>query len=180
MDKPIQPFQSRGESESYALHYEPYDEALPSVFADVKLLIQNIADHVTVEHVGSTSIPGIGGRNVLDVVIPLSEQNQPALRQALYALGFEDSPFPHYLPLLVGRRQHGDKQYPILLYLVSPGSTVFRDWLRFRNHMRTHPDDAKAYDAVKRHVLASGRVDGEHYQEAKSPFLASMSAKLRH
>lgn len=176
--KPILSFTDATQGADYTVGYHAYDPALAAAFEEVKRLVRDAVGPVTVEHVGSTSIPRVGGRNALDIVIPIKEDEQSTVRQALYELGFQDSPFPHYLPLLVGRLAYQNKEYPILLYVVSPQSSVYQDWLTFRDHMRSHPVEAQAYDAVKRQAIAAGKVDGEEYQEAKNPFLTSMSAKL--
>lgn len=176
--KPIQPLVNSNDDAPYTVQYHPYDATLATAFEEVKRLVRGVAGPIQVEHIGSTSIPGLGGRNVLDVAIPLTEEAQPAARQAMYKLGFQDSPFPHYLPLLVGRLLCRNTSYPILLYLISPQSSVYQNWLKFRDHMRSHPEDVRAYDAIKQNVTAPGDIAGEQYQEAKNPFLASMADKL--
>lgn len=176
--KLIQPFADSNDTAPYTVQYLPYDSALSVAFEEVKRLVQSVAGAILVEHVGSSSVPGLGGRNALDVAIPLAEEAQPTVRSHLYELGFQDSPFPHYLPLLVGRLSYRNTQYPVLLYLVSPQASVYRDWLTFRDYMRSQTADAFAYDAVKRQVAAPG-AEGERYQEAKGPFLAAVSDKIR-
>ena len=137
---------------SYTVEYHPYDSNLPAVFDKVKSLIQQVLPAVQVEHVGSSSIPGVGGRNVIDMVIPAENQDQASVKQQLLALGFEDSPFD---------------------------SDVYRGWTAFRDYMRTHPEDAQAYDTVKQQTIASGNVEVGRYQQAKTPFLVSMTEKIR-
>jgi GrpB-like predicted nucleotidyltransferase (UPF0157 family) len=176
--KPIQGMKAAADNTPYVVQYHAYNPRLPSVFEKIKLLIQSAAGPIAVEHVGSSSIPGVGGRNVLDVAVPAALAKQPEIRRALHELGFEDSPFPHYLPLLVGEVAHEGASYQILLYVVAPDSGVLEGWLRFRDHMRAHPDDARAYDATKREAIAAGRVQGDDYQRAKNPFLAAIAAKL--
>jgi GrpB-like predicted nucleotidyltransferase (UPF0157 family) len=176
--KPIQSMKSVTDDTPYVVQYHAYDPRLPSVFEKIKFLIQSAAGSIPVEHIGSSSIPGVGGRNVLDMAIPAAEAQQPGIRQALYELGFEDAPFPHYLPLLVGEVAFDTKHYQILLYVVAPESSVFGAWLKFRDYMRGHPEEARAYDATKRDAIAKGSVQGDAYQRAKDPFLAAVSAKL--
>jgi GrpB-like predicted nucleotidyltransferase (UPF0157 family) len=176
--KQIRSMKTATDDTPYVVEYHPYDPRLPEVFEMVARLIQTAAGAVVVEHIGSSSIPGVGGRNVLDIAVPAAEPQQPAIRKVLYELGFEDSPFPHYLPLLVGQIAHQSKNYQILLYVVSPESSVFADWLKFRDHMRGHPEDAQAYCTTKQEAVAEAMTGGKDYQEGKSPFLASISAKL--
>jgi dephospho-CoA kinase len=176
--KQIQSMKAAADDMPYVVEYHLYDPRLPSVFEKVKLLIQSAAGPIPVEHVGSSSIPGVGGRNVLDIAIPADPAKQPEIRHVLHELGFENSPFPHYLPLLVGEVAHESANYQILLYVVAPDSSVLEGWLKFRDYMRGHPEDARTYDATKRAAIAAGRVKGDDYQRAKNPFLAAITAKL--
>jgi GrpB-like predicted nucleotidyltransferase (UPF0157 family) len=174
--RPILPFETDGES-GYVVRYKPYDAEFPVVFAELKRLIQGAAGPVTVEHVGSTSVPGVGGRGAIDVAVPIHEAEQQNVHAAMLRLGFQDSPFPHYLPLLVGRFNWRGVEYPVLLYLLPPESPVYEGWLKFRAHMRASAADATAYDAVKRQAIGTGSVDGERYQAAKTPFVESVATK---
>ena len=176
--KPIQSLQSATDNTPYVVQYHEYDPQLPFVFESVRRLIQS-ATGESVEHVGSSSIPEVGGRNVLDIALPVMEDNQSKAKEALYNLGFEDSPFPHYLPLLVGQIAYESKNYQILLYVAAPKSSVLRDWIEFRDYMRSHPEEAQSYDAAKREAIASGQVAGDDYQEAKTPFINTIAEKLR-
>lgn len=177
--KPIQSLQNATDDAPYVVQYHEYDPQLPFVFESVTRLIQS-ATGVAAEHVGSSSIPGVGGRNVLDVALPVVEDNQSQVKKALYNLGFEDAPFQHYLPLLVGQIAHENKNYQILLYVVAPESNVLKDWIEFRDYMRGHSEEAQAYDATKREVIAKGKVIGDEYQQAKTPFIKTITEKLRH
>src|SRR5262249_33094824 len=158
--------------------YQPYNPELPAVFEAIKALIRSELPDIPVEHVGSTSIPGVGGRNVLDVVIAAAASQQPAIRQRLYALGFGDSSFRHFLPVLTGSLTAHGHDYPILLYVVEPDSEIYRGWLAFRDYLRAHPEAAQTYDGLKRQVAGHGAIDGQQYQQAKTPFLTALRAKI--
>jgi len=159
--------------------YEPYDTALPEIFEDIKLIILKAIPDTSVEHVGSSSIPGIGGRNVVDIAIPCKLEMHDVIRIRLKTLGFEDSPFPHYLPLLVASAVSNGRSYPILLYVIDPKNKTYQQWIQFRDYMRLHSDDAHAYDKVKRQAIADGHVEDEAYQKAKAPFLTRQINKIQ-
>jgi GrpB-like predicted nucleotidyltransferase (UPF0157 family) len=53
-----------------AMSFEEYDPNYPAAFARLAESIRNAIPQADIEHVGSTSVPGLGGRPVLDVVIP--------------------------------------------------------------------------------------------------------------
>ena len=176
---PIQSFPTAHDDEPYFVQYHEYAPQLPNAFEKLKQLIESATGVTSVEHVGSSSIPGVGGRNVLDVVVPVAQEEQHKVKQALLSLGFEDAPFPHYLPLLVGQIAHKNNDYPILLYVVAPEAPVLKDWIEFRDYMRSHTEAARAYDATKRDAVASGKVIGDDYQDAKTPFILGIVEKLR-
>ena len=159
--------------------YHPYDDELPKIFEEIKTIVLQEFPDVSVEHIGSSSIPGMGGRNVLDIAIPSPEGKHEAITKKLKQLGFENSPFPHYLPLLVATTTWNQKKYFILLYVLSPENPTFKDWLAFRNYMRQNPNDAKAYNEVKKQAIKEGNTRGDSYQNAKSPFLQDMLAKIK-
>lgn len=159
--------------------YQPYDTALPAVFAGIKSIILEAMPDASVEHVGSSSIPGVGGRNVVDIALPCALEVHDAIRIRLKALGFEDSPFPHYLPLLVASAHSNGRNYPILLYVIDPNDIIYRQWVQFRDYMRLHPEDAQAYDEVKRRAVADGHGEDGSYQEAKTPFIVSLMGKIQ-
>lgn len=159
--------------------YHAYDAELPTIFEELKALISQKITGISIEHIGSSSIPGIGGRNVLDVAIPSSDEKRALIIKKLKQLGFEESPFPHYLPILVSAVNWNAKKYFILLYVLSPDSAAFKDWITFRNYMRKHPKDAKAYDNIKQQAIKQNKTGGEDYQNAKSPFLRDMLAKIK-
>ena len=165
------------------VEYHPYDPSLPQAFEAIRSIIQQALPNARVEHVGSSSIPGLGGRNALDIVIPAQQPDQAAIKQSLYGLGFQDSPFRHFLPLLVGTLPYQGRDYTLLSYVLAPESDIYVGWIAFRDHMRRHPVDAQAYDALKKQIVAEGvakgAVDGWRYQQAKTPFLVSMSEKIQ-
>lgn len=159
--------------------YQPYDAALPGIFAGIKSIILEAIPDASVEHVGSSSIPGVGGRNVIDIAVPCALEIHDAVRSRLRTLGFEDSPFPHYLPLLVASAHSNGRYFPILLYVIDPKDEIYRQWVQFRDYMRLHPEDAQAYDEVKRRAIADGHGEDGSYQEAKTPFIISLMGKIQ-
>src|SRR5262245_44181571 len=82
--------------------YHPHDIDLPLVFEEMAAFLRDrMPAAYCIEHVGSSSGSGLGGRNVLDVVVTAPEADHEPLRTRLVGLGFQPSPFRHFLPLLV-------------------------------------------------------------------------------
>jgi GrpB-like predicted nucleotidyltransferase (UPF0157 family) len=171
----IKPF---GEGMENAI-YAPYDSKLPMIFGEIKKAILKKNSAVSVEHVGSTSIPGMGGRNVLDIAVLCQLQIQSTIIEWLKQIGFKESPFKHYLPLLVASTVWKEKKYFILVYVLSPDNQIYKDWIIFRNYMRQHPQEIEAYIELKKHIVAEGKTRDSEYQKAKNAFLHNLLAKIK-
>jgi len=169
---------TRPDAPSTKAEYHPYDTDLPHVFEDIATFLRGQLFGIRIEHVGSTSVPGLGGRNVLDIVVAAPEADHEPLRARLVALGFQPSPFRHFLPLLVASASTRGKSFPVLLYLIASESDIYRGWIAFRDHMRSHPEDAAEYDRIKRAAIAGDGVDQAGYQHAKMPFLVAITNRI--
>jgi len=158
--------------------YQPYDADLPLVFDELAAFLRDQMSGARVEHVGSSSVPGLGGRNVLDVVVTAPEAEHELLRTRLVGLGFQPSPFRHFLPLLVASVSRQEKSFSVLLYVLTPESDMYHGWIAFRDHMRAHPEDAAAYERIKRAAITEGNGDMESYQRAKTPFVVAIANQI--
>lgn len=131
----------------------------------------------TVHHIGSTSVPGLAAKPILDLLLEADDMAALAARSAdLTALGYEglgaygipgrlyfrkDDP--------AGRRSHH-------LHAFARGSEGTHRHLAFRDYLRTHPDAAAAYGALKQALVARSR-DPEHYMDGKDPWVKEAEAK---
>lgn len=151
----------------------PYDPRWPGRFEEERdALDEAIGDWVTggVHHVGSTAVPGLGAKPVIDILAGVdSLEASRACFGPLARLGYLYAPYcaeemhwfckPH-----PRRRTHH-------LHLVPAGSGRFRDELAFRDALRASPDLAKAYAAAKHRLAASFKHDREGYTAAKATFI---------
>ena len=158
-----------------------YDPSWPTQFAELAGPVRDaLADlGATVEHVGSTSVVGLAAKPIIDVDIVLrSGEDVPTAVERLGQLGYVyqgDKGIPGREAFLwpPGSPQHH-------LYVVVAGSNPHRDHVEFRNHLRRHPDVARAYADLKRTLAAEHGTDRLGYTEAKSQFvLAALAAARR-
>jgi len=155
-----------------------YDPAWPALFAALRAPVAAALGVLTVavEHVGSTAVPGLAAKPIidLDVAIPSVSALDTAIER-LVALGYVhkgDQGIPGRAafdwPLHV-RRHH--------LYVCARDSAEYRRHLLFRDYLRAHPDSAAAYTALKRHLAARYRTQREAYTDAKGPFIGDVLAQ---
>ena len=160
------------------ISYENYDPDYPHVFAEVVKAIHGVLPSVQIEHVGSTSVPGLGGRRVLDIVIPAEQGSHDEIVSRLLSIGFVKSPLTHIQPMLTGMVQYNGKDYPMLLYTLPPDSEICQGWITFRTYMQQHPEEVQRYADVKKQAIAEGKTHPWIYQQAKTPYLESLVTKM--
>jgi GrpB-like predicted nucleotidyltransferase (UPF0157 family) len=158
----------------------PYDPEWPEKFQREKDRIYRlIRPYInTIEHIGSTAVPGLAAKPVIDILIAVTSLNDDVhFIPPLENLGYEyiqkhEDVFPQrrYLHLIRGGK------HLFHLHMVEPASDFFRDQLLFRDHLRNHPEDARAYAALKLELAQKFRQDREAYTDGKSGFILGILA----
>lgn len=156
----------------------PYDPAWPTKFEEEAAILRHrLAPWLVgpVEHIGSTAVPGLAAKPVIDIMagIQTLEASRPAIAVAT-DLGYCYWPYQadleHWFckPSAAHRTHH--------LHLIPIGS---EQWLRaigFRDHLRAHPETARSYAALKERLASEHHLDREAYTDAKRPFIDRITA----
>jgi GrpB-like predicted nucleotidyltransferase (UPF0157 family) len=151
----------------------PYDPAWPALFhAEAADLRRVLGPWLAgpIEHIGSTAIPGVAAKPVIDIMAAVAtlEASRPAIAAAV-PLGY------CYFPYQADRKHWFCKPSPALrthhLHLIPAESPDWRRPLAFRNYLRDHAEVAAEYEALKRALAETFRNDREAYTEAKTPFI---------
>jgi GrpB-like predicted nucleotidyltransferase (UPF0157 family) len=155
-----------------------YDPTWPRRFVEERAVLAGVFTGVdaAIEHVGSTAVPGLGAKPVIDVMVGVpqlaeAEHRVPALESAGYEYVRE---YEKQLPERRYFRKPRSGARTFHLHCVVKGSDFWICHLAFRNYLRAHPDSAAAYYELKRELAA--RVSKEEYTEAKSPFIKGILA----
>jgi GrpB-like predicted nucleotidyltransferase (UPF0157 family) len=157
------------------VEFQEYDPRAPEVAQYVINLIQVQIPSVRVEHIGSTAVPGCGGRGVIDLMILYDmEAVEPILVQ-LDILGFQwvqrDSFLPDEWPKGMGAVQYQEKIFRLHIHVQPSDLSSVSEKRIFRDRLRSDPELLSAYMAHKREILARGTVDPIEYTSAKSGFV---------
>lgn len=143
----------------------------------------------TLDHIGSTSVPGLVAKDVLDLqlgVSRLEDADDPAFVEALTAAGFPrvvgfdaDTPRPDGQPRAWPKRFHGscDPGVAVHLHVREVGSPGWRWALLFRDWLRDDPTGRADYTALKREIEAR-ELSMEAYAEAKEPWFDAVHPRV--
>lgn len=155
-----------------------YDPRWPEVFEELRSsLFSALADVATsIEHVGSTSVPGLASKPVIDmdVVVPFDRVATGIAR--ITALGYV-----HRGDLGVPQREAFDPPHgaaPHHLYLCPVGSSALANHLAIRDYLRAHPSAAQAYGSLKKRLAREFAGDIDGYVEAKTGFLVAILRQM--
>jgi GrpB-like predicted nucleotidyltransferase (UPF0157 family) len=151
---------------------EEYDPQWPQQFDAIRSRIAPVLGTFAsaIEHVGSTAVPGLAAKPIIDIDVLLkSPKDLPPVIAKLKAVGYE-----HQGTLGVpGRDAFKAPGHDIHhhLYLCSTLGTEFLRHIAFRNFLRAHPADAEDYARLKRSLAGKFSVDRQTYTHAKTDFI---------
>ena len=133
-----------------------------------------------VHHIGSTSVPGLAAKPVLDVM-PVAAGPTEALDAAsrMEALGYRFRGENGISGRLYFEKDV-DCRTVAHAHMFPSGHPGIRTHLLFRDYLRTHPDAARDYEQLKRELAAKHRDDREAYTDAKAAFIEGIIAVAMH
>jgi len=155
----------------------PHDPQWPQAFQRIRdRLLTLLPQALSIDHIGSTSIPGMTAKPLIDIdmVLPDLGHIEGATR-VLLVEGYEPR----------GNR-YDDEVWAFLsrgsvpaerVYLCPSGNGTHRNRLAFRDYLIAHPQAAADYAALKRRLAAEFRMDGDRYTAHKREFVDAIVAR---
>jgi GrpB-like predicted nucleotidyltransferase (UPF0157 family) len=157
------------------------DPDTPEVARRLIALIATRWPATPAEHIGSTAVPGLAGKNTIDLLLAAEPAHLPAITKALLELGFQhQSPaaFPPARPMLWGTFGHGATEYRAHVHVVPAGSPEVAALRGFRDALRADPVLRRRYAALKRAIVRCGPVDPVAFTKAKHDWIAATLTQL--
>ena len=149
----------------------PYTPEWPRLFEEERRRIEEaVGGHaLAVEHVGSTSVPGLPAKPIIDIMLAVRELSEvehcvaPIERLGYVYKGENGLPERHFFAKGEPRTHH--------IHLVRIDGDHWRKHLLFRDYLRQHPTLAQEYAALKRRLAEQYHSDRAAYTDAKNPFI---------
>jgi GrpB-like predicted nucleotidyltransferase (UPF0157 family) len=154
-----------------------YDPLWPALFArEAARIGAALGPRVLrLEHAGSTSVPGLPAKPIIDMVLAVADSaDEAAYVPALEAVGYvlrirEPDWFEH--------RLFKGPDTAVNLHVFSAGCTEIARTLAFRDWLRANPADRDLYAATKRELAARRWKYVQHYADAKTPVIQAIMAR---
>jgi GrpB-like predicted nucleotidyltransferase (UPF0157 family) len=155
----------------------PYQEGWPDQFRRLSDRLNDALGPLAarIEHVGSTAVPGLWAKPIIDIDIVISMEAAFGLIQSsLDRIGYD------YLGdqgvngrEAFGLRESGTAVPEHHLYVCRSDSDELRRHIEFRDYLLTHSERAAGYSELKRNLAAKYRDDRNAYTDAKNEFIAT-------
>lgn len=167
----------------------PYDPHWPVLFEEERARITSAVGHIVagVHHVGSTSIPGMTAKPILDIAVLLREfEDGERCIELLENIGYihkglgDDIPGDRFFlkghpPQ--GRCAGGEEVRTHILHVYTLDSPIVRDHFAFRDYLIAHPEVAAEYAQLKLVLADRHSDDRTAYTEGKRPFIREVLTK---
>ena len=165
-----------GGVEALTLELHSYDDGWPDMYRDQR---QRIAEalasvDIEVEHIGSTSVPGLAAKPIIDIVVAVNditaeEDYLDALLAAGYVLRVREP--GHRLVRTPSRDVH--------VHRFEHGDPAVDEYLLLRDHLRSDAADRTLYETTKRGLLGKRWDDMNDYADAKTDVILAIKARAR-
>jgi len=151
----------------------PYDKQWPQMFESERSLLQTLPDEIVkaVHHIGSTSVPGLAAKPVIDILLEvvgldaLDECHSLMVQAGYSARGENGIPGRRYFTKGDDRRSHQVHAFAV-------GDKQIVKHLAFRDYLIKNREAAEQYAEIKRAAVLASHNDAHRYSELKTDFIA--------
>ncbi|MGM5488821.1 MAG: GrpB family protein [Nanobdellota archaeon] len=147
--------------------YTEYDASYPELFKKEKENLQARLPDIPIEHVGSTAIPGLGGKGIIDIMI--GSPDFQSVKQRLIDAGYEFREQASHPERLFFRKDYGKQRFHI--HLTPKDSQDWNEIIVFRDRVRKNKALRDEYARLKQAAVKDARGDGERYRKYKHQFI---------
>ena len=136
-------------------------------------------ENVVIEHVGSTAVPGLGGKNILDIIVGLKKGKREAVKRKICESGYDfvSTAGSRNRLFFVKDEIYKGKSIRVHLHLVKFQGCEWRKNIAFRDYLIGHKDAVLEYARIKKIAVKEAKGSKEKYMTAKEKFIISITNK---
>ncbi len=155
------------------LTLESSKQDYPQQFQQAKNELAKVLPDAEINHVGSTAVPGLAGKGIIDILVAIPDWNKKqATVKKIKSLGYvhiHPEENERIFMSRVGDTQAGD----VHLHLTYIGSPQYKLLLTFRDYLLKHPEKSREYGEGKVAWLRQAHGDRKVYNRLKSKWIES-------
>ena len=166
-----------GGIEKRRIYLVEYDPSWPKIFIEHERRIRNALESKVsaVEHVGSTSVPGLAAKPIIDIIVVVADSSKedtylPQLVWAGYLLRVREKDWHQH-------RMFRTPELDVHIHIFSEGCPEILRQISFRNRLRNVAVDRLLYESVKRELVTRDWEDMNAYAREKSSVVEEITAR---
>lgn len=161
--------------------FKPYSNIFPTLFLveneRICRALKKLKVEVLIEHVGSTAIPNLGGKGIIDIAIEADDEVLTQISTELKKLGYTfheqwSTPERLFFKAHLPDSEEDIRSYHI--HLISKGSPEWNNLIAFRDYLIENKEIAANYAELKKLAAEEARSDGEKYRKLKEPMITEI------
>ena len=153
-----------------------------SIFKSIKKQLEKeLKDKIPIEHVGSTAIPNMYGKNIIDILIGAKDSNEfEYIKSVLEKNNFYGSlksktDIYQFFASKTGETKSGD----IHIHLVIKETERYKEFIMLRDYLLNNKEIAKEYSNYKKKLIDNNIAEREDYKRVKSEYVSKLIEKAK-
>jgi len=163
--------------------FKPYSKIFPELFKKEKeRIVSHLNQQLIIEHVGSTAVPGLGGKGIIDIAIAVDKENIESVSKQIQAIGYEFRPFFSTPDRFYFITHHQDPEEGSRRYHVHLTGLASKEWKKltgFRDFLLSSPENLQEYAELKKKAVGEADQDGEKYRKIKEPMFEKFNIYMQ-
>ncbi len=157
-----------------------YDENWPRTFANETEKIKAVfgTDAICIEHIGSSSVPGMAGKPTIDILILVDDVNvADKYNQQMAEIGYKakgEYVMPNTHLFVIEK----DNVVFVNAHVFQADHPHVKEMLKLRDYLRTHPETVKEYSQLKVELYDKFKNDYAQYRKLKDAYMADLIKKI--
>lgn len=162
------------------LHRQNYKENKKIYNRVLKELRRKIGKEIPIDHVGSTSLPNMYGKNIIDILVGVPDEKDmnkysDILKELGYFPGNHNSGNYRFFASTEEETKMGD----VHIHLVYINTDRYRDFIILRDYLLINKDEKRAYSDLKKKIIKKGTVIRNDYKTVKSEYVSELLNRAR-
>ena len=158
----------------------PYDEKWAQAFENIKLELDAALGDlaISIEHVGSTSVPGLAAKPIIDIDVVVLRRDMAAAIKALATIGYEhegNGGIEDREMFKYSGKEHLMEHH---LYVCPEDSRELKRHVLFRDYLLAHPDAVQSYSQIKKEAAELYPHDIDSYINYKGTVIEKIYKEL--
>ena len=153
--------------------FNKYSEKYKPLFNKDKSKLKKIFPRAKIEHVGSSSIKGLGGKGIIDIAISVPKKEIQDTIKKLQRNGYDFRPTGGDKERIFFQKiiKYNRNERRVHIQLTHSSSKTWRSMLAVRDYLRKNPKVIKEYERVKKEAIKHAKGEGKKYRDYKKSFL---------